>query len=132
VNSNADHPSAPLPQHGGVFRAATAVVFIALSLAAAYELSAGSWTAQLEISLMVVPAVLCPGALLVLGDTKLRFIVFVIALMFGFGTQTLMYGGGPDSPALLIPWFGYCTAAGALLTEILMLMRRLFVRLQDQ
>jgi hypothetical protein len=43
--------------------------------------------------------------------------ILVLALIFGFGIGYVMDLGGPDSPGLLLPFFGFAFALGALLAE---------------
>jgi hypothetical protein len=90
---------------------------------AGYELSAVSYSAQ--VFLLLVPGILFPGALLVFADTTFRVLIIVLGLVFGLATQTFMNLGGPDSPGLVMPWLGYCSAAGAVVAELVMFVRRL-------
>jgi hypothetical protein len=109
-----------------LFRVAVAVAFVGAGLLAAYGLSARSYAAATQILLLLVPAVLFPSALLLFANRPFRFFIFVIAVLFGVSTQTFMDLRGPDSPGMFIPWMGYCTGAGALVAEFIMLLWRLF------
>jgi len=78
--------------------------------------------------LLLAAAIMFPAAFLLFGNRRFRLFIFVIALIFGVATQTFMSLAGPDSPAGAIPWLGYCTAAGAVVAETVMLLRPLFRR----
>jgi len=43
--------------------------------------------------------------------------IFVLALIFGFGIGLAMDLGGPDSPGLVLPFLGFAIAISAVMSE---------------
>ncbi|NUR10594.1 MAG: hypothetical protein HOQ20_01930 [Bradyrhizobium sp.] len=79
-----------------------------------------------ELILFLGATIGLPAAFLLFVSRIARLIFFAIGLLFGFGIQYVMELGGPDSPALIIPFFGFAFAAGAMIAEIVILLRNRF------
>jgi hypothetical protein len=44
----------------------------------------------------------------------------VIIAIFGLGIEYVIDLGGPDSPAMIIPMFGFAAAAGSIIAEVVL------------
>jgi hypothetical protein len=73
---------------------------------------------SLSGALFLSSFVLVPAALLAFIRPAGRRIFLVVGLAFGFGVGLFVNLGGPDSPALIIPLFGFGVAAGAIIVEV--------------
>jgi hypothetical protein len=67
----------------------------------------------------LAPFSLLPAALLLLVGPVARLVFLLLGLAFFVGIGFVMDLGGPDSPGLLIPFFGLVLSAGAILAEAL-------------
>jgi len=63
------------------------------------------------------PWVLAPVLPLVFVPRGLRITVLALALIFALGISFVMNLGGPDSPGLALPLFGFSVAMSAVLAE---------------
>jgi hypothetical protein len=69
--------------------------------------------------------VIFPAVLLSFVRSRGRLAFFVLGLTFCFGLEHVVELGGPDSPALMLPFGGLCLALAAGLGEGLARLRRL-------
>jgi hypothetical protein len=67
----------------------------------------------------LAPFSLLPAALLLLVGPVARLVFFLLGLAFCLGIGFVMDLGGPDSPGLIIPFFGLVLSAGAIIAEAL-------------
>jgi len=67
--------------------------------------------------LFFAPWVLAPALPLAFTPRGFRIMIFVLALVFGFGISFVMELGGPDSPGLILPFLGFAVAISAVLAE---------------
>ena len=67
--------------------------------------------------ILIAVLVLVPAGLMLLVRPVARIVFFLMGLTFFFGIGFVMNLGGPDSPGLIIPFFGLALSAGALLSE---------------
>lgn len=63
------------------------------------------------------PFIVVPAALMLIVRPVARLVFFILGLVFCFGIGAVMELGGPDSPGLIIPFFGLCLAIAAMLAE---------------
>lgn len=75
-----------------------------------------------ELFVLLAVIALVPAAFLVFVGRTTRLAFFAIGLAVGFGIQFVMDLGGPDSPALIIPFFGFALSVGAVIAELLMIL----------
>lgn len=59
-----------------------------------------------------------PAVALGFAPRGFRVMIFVLSLSFGFGIGAVVELGGPDSPGLLLPFFGFAVAVGTLVAEL--------------
>lgn len=69
------------------------------------------------LTLFFAPWVLAPVLPLAFAPRGFRVLILVLALIFGFGISFVMELGGPDSPGLALPFFGFAVAISAVLAE---------------
>ena len=65
------------------------------------------------------PLILVPLVPLLLIRPVGRLVFFILGLVFFLGIGFVMNLGGPDSPGLIIPFWGLCLSLAALLAELL-------------
>jgi hypothetical protein len=121
MGSYTDEPSAQ--RRSLRLQAVTALVFAGIGVWCGYQLLAPptGFSGAAQLFLFFAPCVLFPTALLLFANRTFRAFIFVVGLVFGLATQTFVGLGGPDSPGLIIPWLGFCPAAGAALAEVVTL-----------
>lgn len=85
-----------------------------------------------EFVLILGSSILVPTGLLILATKKLRAFLFIVALLFGFGSLALLETSGADNPLSIIPWLGFCVAAGAALAEVVSCVWQFYRRRKRQ
>jgi hypothetical protein len=68
---------------------------------------------------LIAVMVVLPTALMVPIRRGGRIAFFLLGLIFGFGIGYVMELGGPDSPGLIIPFFGFALSLSAMLAELI-------------
>jgi hypothetical protein len=71
------------------------------------------------VLLYLWPLILIPLVPLALIRPVGRLVFFILGLAFFAGIGFVMNLGGPDSPSLIIPFWGLCLSVAALLAELL-------------
>ncbi|HEX9931983.1 MAG TPA: hypothetical protein VGB08_04000 [Allosphingosinicella sp.] len=85
-----------------------------------------------EELLWLWPFILVPAALLLLVRPVGRLAFFVLGLIFFAGIGSVMTLGGPDSPGLIIPFFGLCLSLAAAIAEAVVRIARAARRLRER
>lgn len=70
-----------------------------------------------QLLLHLWPLVLVPAVLLTAIRPGGRLAFFLLGLAFFFAADAFMDLGGPDSPGLVLPFFGLALSAAALIAE---------------
>ena len=78
----------------------------------------------LDLLALLWPWILLPAVALAFVPRGFRLTIMVLGLIFGFGIGSVMELGGPDSPYLVLPFYGLAVALGALLAEPLAFLVR--------
>lgn len=73
---------------------------------------------MLELILILGSSILVPTGLLILATRWLRAFLFIVGLLFGFGSLALLETGGADNPLSIIPSLCFSVATGAALAEV--------------
>jgi hypothetical protein len=61
---------------------------------------------------------LIPAAVLLFVGRVARLVFIALGLMIGLGIEFVIDLGGPDSPALIIPFLGFVLVVGAICAEL--------------
>jgi hypothetical protein len=77
-----------------------------------------------DVLLALWPAIAVPAALLLLVRPAGRLAFFLLGLIIAFGIGFVMSLGGPDSPALIIPFFALCVSLAAAVAEAVVRLAR--------
>jgi hypothetical protein len=85
-----------------------------------------------ETLLFLAPLIILPAGLLLLIRPVGRLVFFIIGLIFFVGIEFGMELGGPDSPALILPFVGLCVSLAAVLAEGLTRMFRMASKLANK
>lgn len=72
----------------------------------------------LDLVVFFAPWILLPAVGLGFAPRGFRLMILVLSLLFGLGIGAAMQLGGPDSPGLFLPFFGFAVAVGTLLAEL--------------
>jgi hypothetical protein len=66
---------------------------------------------------MLWPLVVVPAALLLPVRPVARLVFFLLGLVFFAGIGSVTELGGPDSPGLILPFWGLCLSVAAAIAE---------------
>ena len=85
-----------------------------------------------EVLLILWPAIVVPAVLLLWIRPAGRLAFFLIGLVFLFAANALMDLGGPDSPALIIPFLGLAVSVAAAIAEAAVRLARAVRRYRER